>query len=148
MKKFVAVLAVMFAVSLTSAQPYYPDFAFPQGYTMIQGEKAMWQNIAQMANWWGEKRCKITDTCPQTFTTARWGSDSLACFKLSNFSATNITVRYLGWNNRTDTIPVVVPAGGATDKTGRIWKIVGSTVLSSTLDSLVTHWQFIKRAGF
>jgi hypothetical protein len=147
-KKSVAVLAVLLAVSFASAQPYYPDYAFPTGYQMLQGEKAMWQGIQQMANWWGEKRCKITDTCPQTLTSARWGGDSLACYELSNFSHTDITIRYLGWNNRTDTIPIVVPAGYSTKKTSRIWKIVGSTVTGSTLDSLVTHWQFIKRADY
>ncbi|HEY5139297.1 MAG TPA: hypothetical protein VIJ25_08285 [Methylococcales bacterium] len=136
---FIAVLAV------TISSQNYPYFAYNQGYIMQDGIQAQYQNIASMASFWGAKRGKITDTCPQTLTSARWGADSLSCIMISNFSGTNILLKFLGNNNRTDTVPVIVPAGDLTIKLPRVWKIVSTSVTSSTMDSLVFWFQNIKK---
>ena len=145
MKKVFFGLAVLFGVSIVSAQSYYPNFAYPQGYIMQEGNQAQQQNIASMSNWWGTKRGKITDTCPQTMTSARWGADSLACYCVANYSGTIKTLSFLPDNNRTDTGKVSIPANGETQKLPRIWKIVGTGNTSQTFDSLTLFFQNIKK---
>lgn len=143
-KVFAGIFIAIAAVTI-SAQSHYPNFAYPNGYLMQEGIQAQQQNIASMANWWGGKRGKITDTVPQTMTATKWGGDSLACFAISNYSKTDILIKFLGNNNRTDTVPMIVPAGYATPKLPKVWKIVSSSAAASTLDSLVLWFQNIKK---
>lgn len=147
MRKILVICGIVaFVAVVVFAQSYYPNFAYPTGYIMQEGNQAQQQNIASMANWWGAKRGKLTsDTVPQTMTAAKWGADSLACYMVSNYSGTDILIKFLGDNNRSDTVPVVVPAGSNTNKLPKIWKIVSSSSTASTLDSLVLWFQNIKK---
>jgi len=137
MKKLFVLLVVAFA-SIVPAQNY-PYFAQPQGYLMNDGAVQNQQNMNSIANWWGCRPGKITDTCPITMITKY--SDSLWCYAISNYTATDILVNFIGYNNHADTIPIVVPAGGETPKLPRLWKLVSTDVTSSTLYGLVFWFQ-------
>lgn len=138
MVKVFCVFVVVFSISV-SAQ-HYPNYAYPQGYLMQEGNQAQQQNMNSIANWWGCKRGKITDTCPLLIST-KWGSDSLYCYAISNYSGTDKLVKFLGDNNRTDTIPITVPSGSITNKLPKIWKLVSTSNTSLTMDSLVLWFQ-------
>jgi len=138
MNKVLIGLVALISISFSLAQ--YPEFAQDQGYLMNDGRVQEEQNINSISNWWGAKRGKIaSDTCPITIST-KYG-DSLWCYAISNYSHNDILVKILGFNNRSDTIPIIVPAGYSTSKLQRIWKIVSTNVTSSTLDSMVLWFQ-------
>ena len=147
MRKFLVLGGIVaFLAAVVFAQNYYPNFAYPQGYIMQDGVQGQTQNIASMANWWGTKRGKITDTCPQTMTTARWGADSLACYCVANYSNSVKQLAFLCDNNRTDTGRVSIPANGETQKLPKLWKIISTSNTSSTLDSMTLFFQNIKKS--
>lgn len=142
MYKFLVGLVVVFTVSVISAQSYYPNFAYPQGYIMQEGAQAQQQGIQQIANWWGSIRGKASDTGTQTLTTSRWGADSLACYMVANWSNNVKLLKYICDNNRKDTGYISIPANGNTPKLPKLWKIVN---VGGTMDSLTLFFQNIKK---
>jgi hypothetical protein len=138
MYKFLFSIFVLGIVGISLSQNY-PYYAQPQGYLMNDGVVQQQQNINSISNWWGAKPGRITDTCPITITT-KYG-DSLWCYALGNYSGTDKIVGFTGFNNKTDTVFVTVPAGGTTNKLPRVWRIMSTTNTSSTMDSMSLWFQ-------
>jgi hypothetical protein len=145
MRKFLAFIAVAALLVCLTGEVFaqFPYWAYNPGYLMQDGQKAVEQNTASMANWWGCKRGKITDTCPITIST-KYG-DSIWLFKISNYSGTDILFKFLGDNNHSDTIPITVQKWNETGKLPKIWKLISTSVTSSTLDSTVLWFQHAKK---